>query len=132
MAVDAADVSGQNRVGVRQIELASLVEMAGKAGLGGLAGIDDGTGLAAGLDVKAARSVAGLASGVPDLCITQLESRVSRPGKVIGLILMALDAFLGSDQCRPRDLGRSHYDPIGGNARNEEYGPEPDTNGDEL
>jgi hypothetical protein len=110
---------------VGQAELAALVEVALEAGLGRLARIDDGSGGAPRLHVQAAGAMAGLAARVADLGAGKSEPRVGRARKVVGLVGMALRAFLASDVGRSRNSHtRRHNGALDGLAGNEEKGPE--------
>ena len=75
VAVHAAHLAGQDRVGVGQAHFAALFKMALEAGLRRLARIYDASGSASGLDVDAAGAVAGLASGVADLWVGAVQGK---------------------------------------------------------
>ncbi len=61
VTIGATDLPFQNRMMIREIELAALVQMALEAGLGGILRVHDRAGLAAGLDVERCRAMARLA-----------------------------------------------------------------------
>ena len=124
VAVVAAHASGQHGVGMRQVELAALVQVAGEAGLGRLAGIDNGALAAARLDVQRAGSVAGLTADVSTLGVLEGEPAVGRTVEVAGLILVALHALLGADIFGACNLRGRHQGSIGHHATDQKEPPD--------
>ena len=94
VAIAATDFAFQDRVMVRQIEFATLVEVALETNLRRSFGIDDRVRGATGFVVDTARSMAGLTTHISRIGTFGLQQRVSCCLKMLGNVFMALLASL--------------------------------------
>ena len=126
VAIHAAHVSGEHGMGMRQVKLAALVEVALKTGFGRFLRVDNSAGGTAGIDVLAAWTVAAFATETLGVFALDHDLGVGGAAKVLGDVLVALDAGLGTDVfcvCDPRrrddravngDTSDQHDGPQGG------------------
>ena len=125
MAIHAAHFARNDRVRVREAELAALVLVALEARFGRFARIDDGAGFAGRGRMQAARTVADFAADIAHLGVGELEPRMGRAGEVAGFVGMTLDAFGAPDIRGAGDAfaGRDH-DAVDVRAGDQEDGPQ--------
>jgi len=120
MALHAAHVAFDDRMMLRQIKLRVDVEMTLKAGSRIFARVDDEISAAAGLDVFAARPVAGFAAGFTDhRRIFKMNPRMRAGGKFSDDVLVAIRAGLVTDVMRAGNFQRHHHRARGGVARSQ-------------
>lgn len=100
MAVGATDISFEDRVMVRQLELRSHFEVALKARRRRSAWIDDRLGRSAALDVQASRSVARFAAHIRCIVSVRLQAGVCRCGEITGDRFVTRCASVGTDKLR--------------------------------
>jgi hypothetical protein len=93
---------------MRQMELATLVQVTGKAGLRRFARIDDGIARATGLIVNAAGTVARFTAHVEGVGAFSHQFCVGGGGKVSTDIFVALGARVRSDELSSGNFGRSN------------------------
>lgn len=104
MAIAAGHFAFDDGVGVRQIELAALVEVAVETGLGRFVRIDDGIACAAGLVVDTAGAMTGFTPHVHGVPARDLQFRVSRRRKIAADVFVAFGAALRPDKFRARNV----------------------------
>jgi hypothetical protein len=90
MAIPATDFAFQHRMMVREVEFATLVEVALKTGLGRLFGIDDRVIGATGFVVNTARAMARLTAHIRRIGTLGLQQRVGGSLKIPGDFFMTL------------------------------------------
>ena len=110
VAIAATDFAFQDRVMVRQIEFATLVEVALETDFGRSFGIDDRAGGATGFVVNTARPMAGLAAYIRRIGTLGLQQRVSGCLKTLGNVFMTLLTSLRSNKGGSGYLRRRHDD----------------------
>lgn len=124
MTINATHFARQHGMTVRKLELPPFVEMALKTGFRRLARINNvdlrhGIPPATGLDVLAARTMAGLATHSLGILAFGHQAGMSRRFEVFHSFLVARGARLGADKRRAGNLRRRHGQPIDGHARND-------------
>lgn len=120
MALHATHVAFDDRVMLRQIKFRVHVEMTLETGRWVVARIDDKFSAAPGLDVLAARPVAGFAAclaGHPR--IFKMNPRVRAGGKFADDVFVAVHAGLVADEMRAGNFQRHHHRVGRGGARNQ-------------
>ena len=110
VAIAATDFAFQDRVMVRQIEFATLVEVALETNLRRSFGINDRVGGATGFVVSTARPVAGLAAYIRCIGTLGLQQRVSGCLKTLGNVFVTLLTSLRSNKGSAGYLRRRHDD----------------------
>ena len=124
VAVAAAHLAVFHLMAVRERKLAALVDVALEAGFGRLLRIDDGALAAAGLDVKTARPVTGLAARAADFRISgQGHLGVAGGAKVRDLFVVAFSASFVADVSGPRNLRWREHGAVHHHTRNEQKAP---------
>ncbi len=93
MAVGAGDFTRGDRVGGRKMKFAALVQVALKTRFGRGERVDDRSGATAGLDVKAARAMAGFAPDVLGIVALSEQARMCCGGEPAGDVSVAVLAF---------------------------------------
>jgi len=93
---------------MRQMELATLVQVTGKTDLRRFARIDDGVARAAGLIVNTAGTVAGFTAHIESVGAFRHQLGVRSGRKVPANIFVALGARMRSDKLSARYLRRSY------------------------
>lgn len=116
MTIRAGHLAVQHLVGEWQAELGFGVEVALEASVRRFIGIQDGAGSAAGLDVLAARAVAGFAAHIDGVLALGLELGVVSGLEVAHEFLVALGALLSTHKGRAGDTRWSHHGTPGGSA----------------
>jgi hypothetical protein len=108
MAVGTGQVAFRHRMMMGQVEGTAHIEVTGETDVGGFEGIDDERGVAAGLDMKIARAMAGLAPDVDGVDPLGLQSGVTGGGKVTDEFVMTIGAGAGPDIRGARNRRRCH------------------------
>jgi len=120
VAISAANLAGEYRMGVGQAELGFLVEMALEAGVGRFARIDDEAFAATGFHVLATGAVATFAAHINGVFALSLEFGMVGRAEVADEFFMAGGAFLRTHEGGPRDAWRGKHGARG-RARNENH-----------
>ena len=121
MAIAAAHLAGEHRVGVGQAEFAAFIEVALEAAVGLLAGIvDEHSAAAAGLDVLAAGAVTRFATDIQSLVGLDSQFRVSRVLESADQLAVAGGALGAPDKVGAGDLGGGDDGTVNTRASEEE------------
>lgn len=121
VAIHATHVAFDDRMMLWQIEFRVHIQMALKTGSWVFTGIDDELGTTAGLNVFAARPVAGFTAGLANhRRLFKMDARVRAGGKLPDDGLMAIRASLVADVMRSRNFQRRHHGARQGVARNQQ------------
>ena len=117
MAVAATHLTAQNWMGVRQIEFASLVEVALKARFRRLARIDDGSSFATGLDMQTPWTMARLATRVCGILPLRHEAGMRSCFEILRDLIMTRGAGFSTHEGCAGNLRRRHYRAVNRDAR---------------
>jgi hypothetical protein len=108
VAIGAGQMPFRHRMPMRQAERTADIEVTGEADVGRLEGIDDQLGIAAGLDVKIAWAMTGLAADVDGIRALGLKSRMTGGDEVADQLIVAIRAGAGTDIRCAGNGGRRH------------------------
>ncbi|MCU0752910.1 MAG: hypothetical protein MUC40_07810 [Akkermansiaceae bacterium] len=122
MAIGAGHLAIEHLVAVGQHELGLGIEVTLEAGFRRLVRIDDGAKGPSGLDMFAARAVAGLATHVDGVLALGLESGVIGGFEIAHDLLVALGAFLGAHKLGPGNTHGCHDGATARGAGNQDQG----------
>lgn len=108
MAVDAAHLSFQDRVMMRQLKVSPNIQVTLQTGFRFFPGINDQVGCAATLRMKTARAMARFAAGVLGVCSCRLDPRMGGGAEIANDLLVAIGAFVSPNELRARHRRRSY------------------------
>ena len=122
MTITATDFSFKNRMVIRQIKFAALIQMALETGFGRFSGIEDRVSSSAALVVQTARPMARLATDVPGILSGSFQTGMGRSFEIPGDARMTLFTAFRAHKVSPWNLGRSDDRPLDSRAGDQHGG----------
>ena len=123
VAIRTAHFSREQWMAVRKVEFTALIQMTLEATFRRLTRIDDRACGAAALDVRAARTMAGLTTDILRVCRGHTQTSMRCVVKTARDSGVALRAFSTADKFSACDLRRRHHGAIRDNARHQQENP---------
>ena len=112
MTIGTCHLSFQDGMTMRQLKLCADIEVTLETGLRRALRIDDQVGRAATLRVQTSGAVTGLTTNIHGVCSRRFQPRMRGGAEITHDLLVAIGAFIGPDEFRAGNAGRSDDRPI--------------------